>query len=92
MHTLSCFVNIFAAGIFLYPADRKSPNGKLRLLYEVFPMAFIVEQAGGKAVTGGQPGSRALDVQPRQVHQRCPIVLGSREDVEELEALYAQAQ
>jgi len=48
-------------GIFLYPADSKSPNGKLRVLYETFPMAFIVEKAGGKAITGKM---RLLDIEP----------------------------
>eukprot|EP01134_Creolimax_fragrantissima_P003061 CFRG3061T1 len=72
-------------GIFAYPADKKSPNGKLRLLYECFPMAFLVEQAGGKASTGSK---RILDIQPSDIHERAPIYLGCKEDVEEIEALY----
>ncbi|KAL5195293.1 Fructose-1,6-bisphosphatase, cytosolic [Glycine soja] len=73
-------------GIFLYPADKKSPNGKLRVLYEVFPMSFLMEQAGGQAFTGNQ---RALDLVPKKLHERSPIFLGSYEDVEEIKALYS---
>lgn len=73
-------------GIFLYPADKKSPNGKLRVLYEVFPMSFLMEQAGGQAFTGKQ---RALDLVPTKIHERSPIFLGSYDDVEEIKALYA---
>ena len=56
---------ILYGGIFLYPADSKSPNGKLRILYEVFPMSFIVEQAGGKSIDGKQ---RCLDIVPTELH------------------------
>ncbi|PIM97382.1 Fructose-1,6-bisphosphatase [Handroanthus impetiginosus] len=73
-------------GIFMYPADKKSPNGKLRVLYEVFPMSFLMEQAGGQAFTGKQ---RALDLVPTKIHERSPIFLGSYDDVEEIKALYA---
>eukprot|EP00262_Sarcandra_glabra_P015583 TRINITY_DN4834_c0_g1_i1.p1 TRINITY_DN4834_c0_g1~~TRINITY_DN4834_c0_g1_i1.p1 ORF type:complete len:342 (+),score=56.51 TRINITY_DN4834_c0_g1_i1:302-1327(+) len=73
-------------GIFLYPGDKKSPNGKLRVLYEVFPMSFLMEQAGGQAFTGKQ---RALDLIPTKIHERSPIFLGSYDDVEEIKALYA---
>ncbi|XP_068658694.1 fructose-1,6-bisphosphatase, cytosolic [Aristolochia californica] len=73
-------------GIFLYPADKKSPNGKLRVLYEVFPMSFLMEQAGGQAFTGKE---RALDLIPTKIHQRSPIFLGSYDDVEEIKSLYA---
>ncbi|KAG0222323.1 fructose-1,6-bisphosphatase class 1/Sedoheputulose-1,7-bisphosphatase [Mortierella sp. GBAus27b] len=72
-------------GIFCYPADSKSKNGKLRILYECFPMAFLVEQAGGRASTGRK---RMLDVQPETIHSRSPIFLGSKEDVEDIEAHY----
>ena len=65
-------------GIFAYPDDKKSKRGKLRLLYEAFPMAFLTEQAGGIATTGTQ---RVLDVQPKDIHERCPIFLGSTDDV-----------
>ncbi|KAM1005649.1 hypothetical protein FF1_002549 [Malus domestica] len=73
-------------GIFLYPADKKSPNGKLRVLYEVFPMSFLLEQAGGQSFTGKE---RALDLVPTNIHERSPIFLGSYDDVEEIKALYA---
>jgi fructose-1,6-bisphosphatase I len=68
-------------GIFIYPRDAKEPNqpGKLRLLYEANPMAFIVEQAGGAATNGHQ---RILDVQPSSLHERVAVFLGSREEVE----------
>ena len=67
-------------GIFLYPADKKTPNGKLRLLYEASPLAFIAEQAGGMALDGKQP---VLDVEPKSLHQRTPLIIGSEEDVKE---------
>jgi fructose-1,6-bisphosphatase I len=67
-------------GIYLYPADRKHPQGKLRLLYEASPLAWIVEQAGGMALDGKDP---ILDVEPTALHQRIPLVIGSTEDVEE---------
>ncbi|GLT42721.1 hypothetical protein SLA2020_167070 [Shorea laevis] len=79
-------------GIFLYPADKKSPNGKLRVLYEVFPMSFLMEQAGGQAFTGKQPVltlNSPLDLVPKKIHERSPIFLGSYDDVEEIKALYA---
>lgn len=68
-------------GVFAYPATSESPKGKLRLLYECIPMAFIIEQAGGLATTGHIP---ILDVQPEAIHQRSPIFLGSKDDVEDL--------
>ncbi|KAL6840110.1 hypothetical protein ACP4OV_029920 [Aristida adscensionis] len=74
-------------GVFLYPADKKSPNGKLRVLYEVFPMSFLMEQAGGQSFTGKE---RALDLVPTNIHERSPIVLGSYDDVEEIKALYVE--
>ncbi|CAO2596395.1 Fructose-1,6-bisphosphatase isozyme 2 [Lemmus lemmus] len=67
-------------GIFMYPANQKSPKGKLRLLYECNPVAYIIEQAGGMATTGTQP---VLDVKPESIHQRVPLILGSPEDVQE---------
>ena len=72
--------NLLKGGIFLYPGDKKSPSGKLRLLYECSPMAFIVEQAGGAASDGK---GRILEIQPAKLHQRTPLVIGSREDVAE---------
>lgn len=70
--------NLLAGGIFMYPADSKNINGKLRLLYECSPMAFIAEQASGSATDGTR---RILDIQPTELHQRTPLVIGSREDV-----------
>ncbi|XP_047228988.1 fructose-1,6-bisphosphatase 1b [Girardinichthys multiradiatus] len=72
-------------GIFLYPANVKSPKGKLRLLYECNPMAFIMEQAGGRATTGSQ---NILDIQPTNIHQRVPVVMGSPDDVQEYISIY----
>jgi fructose-1,6-bisphosphatase I len=68
--------NLFKGGIFLYPQTDKSPKGKLRLLYECFPMAFIIEQAGGLATDGAQ---RILDLEPEHLHQRVPLFIGSAE-------------
>jgi len=72
-------------GIFGYPADSKNPNGKLRLLYEAAPMSFLIEQAGGLAVTGK---NRIMDIVPNTVHQRVPCILGSKHDVLELQGYY----
>lgn len=74
-------------GIFGYPSDKKSKSGKLRLLYEAFPMAFLTEQAGGVATTGT---GRILDIEPREIHERCPVFLGSREDVADLIRFYKE--
>lgn len=71
--------NLIAGGIFLYPSDTRNPNGKLRLSYEANPMAFIAEQAGGAATNGL---TRILDIQPTELHQRTPLIIGSRHDVE----------
>lgn len=65
-------------GIFMYPSDSRSPNGKLRLMYECNPMAYLVEAAGGRAINGKQ---RILEVQPSSLHQRIPIYIGSPYDV-----------
>jgi fructose-1,6-bisphosphatase I len=69
---------LLKGGIFAYPADSKSPKGKLRLLYEANPMAFLFEQAGGAATDGV---NRILDVKPTEIHQRTPLVIGSADDV-----------
>jgi fructose-1,6-bisphosphatase I len=79
--------NLLYGGIFLYPEDTRSPKrptGKLRLLYEAAPLAFVVESAGGRATTGFQS---ILDIEPVELHQRVPLVLGSRLDVEDYEAI-----
>lgn len=70
--------NLLGGGLFAYPANQKSPEGKLRLLYECNPLAFICEQAGGAAIDGTQ---RILDVQPTSLHQRTPYYVGSKADV-----------
>ncbi len=69
---------LFKGGIFIYPADKKNTSGKLRLLYEASPMAFLVEQAGGLASTGE---ADILDVVPSELHQRVPVILGSKWEV-----------
>eukprot|EP00510_Aplanochytrium_minuta_P005410 CAMPEP_0184013084 /NCGR_PEP_ID=MMETSP0954-20121128/4812_1 /TAXON_ID=627963 /ORGANISM="Aplanochytrium sp, Strain PBS07" /LENGTH=335 /DNA_ID=CAMNT_0026293225 /DNA_START=45 /DNA_END=1052 /DNA_ORIENTATION=+ len=74
-------------GIFMYPNDKKTKSGKLRLLYEGNPMAFIIEQAGGKATTGTQ---RILDVVPKDIHERVPTILGCKRDVDMVLEEYAK--
>jgi fructose-1,6-bisphosphatase I len=77
--------NLLAGGIYYYPADSQDPSkphGKLRLLYEAAPLAFIAEQAGGYASDGQQP---ILDIEPETLHQRTPLFIGSRELVESAE-------
>lgn len=80
--------NLLKGGIFLYPADKKNPNGKLRLLYEANPLSFVVEQAGG-ASTNGQ--KRILDITPVELHQRTPLIIGSKTDVEEATKAFSAA-
>lgn len=70
--------NLLYGGLFMYPGDKKNPKGKLRLLYEANPLAFIIEQAGGRASNGQE---RILDVVPLDLHQRTPLFIGSEEDV-----------
>ena len=69
---------LLSGGIFVYPPDRKNPKGKLRLLYEASPLAFVTEAAGGAASTGR---GRVLDVVPDALHQRTPLFIGSKDDV-----------
>jgi fructose-1,6-bisphosphatase I len=71
--------NLLGGGVFCYPASTKTPTGKLRLLYEANPLAFICEQAGGAAIDGK---IRVLDVQPTELHQRTPLFIGSKSDVD----------
>jgi fructose-1,6-bisphosphatase I len=71
---------LLKGGIFAYPADKKNKNGKLRLLYEAAPMAMLAAQAGGLASTGTQP---ILEVMPTELHQRVPLYIGSKLDVED---------
>ncbi|MED5578966.1 MAG: class 1 fructose-bisphosphatase [Nitrospinota bacterium] len=72
--------NLLKGGIFLYPNDKKNPNGKLRLLYECNPMSFIVEQAGGASSNGSK---RILEIIPEDLHERTSFLIGSKQDVQE---------
>lgn len=74
--------NMIKGGIYMYPKGSRNPNGKLRLLYECNPMAFLAEQAGGKSSDGYL---RTLDVMPTSLHQRVPFVCGSKQMVEKAE-------
>ena len=76
---------LLKGGVFMYPPTKKAPNGKLRLMYEANPMAFIIEQAGGKALVA--PEHRVMDVQPTDIHQRTPIVIGSPAEVDHVAAV-----
>ena len=80
--------NLLYGGIFMYPADTKSPNGKLRLLYEAAPLAFIAEAAGGRASDGNR---NILDIEPTRLHQRVPLYIGSR-DLVDLAEQYVGAE
>ncbi len=71
--------NLLKGGIFLYPSTKKSPEGKLRLMYEANPLAFIAEQAGGGASSGKE---RILDIQPQKLHQRTALIIGNKDVVE----------
>lgn len=73
---------LLKGGVFMYPPTRKAPQGKLRLMYEANPMAWLVEQAGGTALAA--PGERILDIQPTGIHQRTPVILGSPAEVDQV--------
>jgi fructose-1,6-bisphosphatase I len=70
---------LIRGGVFLYPPTKSSPHGKLRLLYEANPLAFVAEQAGGVATDGHE---RILDKQPETMHERTPLIIGSKKEVE----------
>ena len=72
--------NLLKGGIFLYPGDRKSPEGKLRLMYEANPLGFVAEQAGGAASSGTKP---IMEIRPEKLHQRTPLILGNRDVVKQ---------
>lgn len=76
---------LMRGGVFLYPPTKKSPNGKLRLLYEANPLAFIAEQAGGAATDGQQ---RILKKQPKAMHDRTPLIIGSKDEVARVQKFY----
>ncbi len=78
--------NLLKGGVYLYPPTAKSPNGKLRLVYECNALAMIIEQAGGKATDGSE---RILDITPTSLHQRCPLVIGSPNMVDKVEEFMA---
>jgi fructose-1,6-bisphosphatase I len=80
---------LLKGGIFLYPATSKAPEGKLRLLYEANPLAFLAEQAGGMATNGT---GRILDIQPCSIHQRTPLVIGSKIEVAALQACLSDSE
>ncbi|HVL01139.1 MAG TPA: class 1 fructose-bisphosphatase [Dongiaceae bacterium] len=80
--------NLIKGGIYLYPSTARHPDGKLRLLYECNPMAFLIEQAGGKALAGA--GKRVMDIEPTELHQRCPLFVGSPNMVDKLEEFVRQ--
>ena len=79
--------NLLKGGIFIYPQTASAPNGKLRLIYECNPIAFLAEQAGGKASDGKQ---RILDIRPQSLHQRVPFIVGSKNMVDKLEGFLDQ--
>jgi len=81
--------NLIAGGVYLYPGDAKNPDGKLRLLYECNPMAFLAEAAGGKATDGTR---RILEIQPTSLHQRTPLVVGSADDVDYVGRVIAESE
>ncbi|MEQ1793417.1 MAG: class 1 fructose-bisphosphatase [Nitrospira sp.] len=74
---------LLGGGVYLYPGETDKPEGKLRLLYEANPLGLVVEQAGGRATTGTM---RILDVEPKKLHQRVPLIIGSKGDVDMAEA------
>jgi fructose-1,6-bisphosphatase I len=80
---------LLKGGVFLYPPSVKSPGGKLRLLYEANPLAFIAEQAGGAATNGPD---RVLELQPSHIHQRTPFICGSKREVEALQKMLLEAK
>ena len=77
--------NMIKGGIFIYPETSKAQSGKLRLLYECNPMGYIMEQAGGVAHTGKE---RILAIEPKELHQRVPTIMGSKEMVDKLLSFY----
>jgi len=81
--------NLIKGGIYMYPTTSGSPNGKLRLMYECNPMAFIIEQAGGVASDGFR---RIMEIEPTELHQRTAVYIGSRKMVEMVESLLAEQQ
>ncbi len=81
------FRTLTRGGIFMYPRDSKQKEGRLRLMYEANPMALIVEQAGGAATDGGK---RILDIQPKGLHQRVAVILGSKNEVDRVTSYHSK--
>jgi fructose-1,6-bisphosphatase I len=79
--------NLLKGGIYIYPSTAKSPDGKLRLMYECNALAFVIEQAGGKASTGEK---RIMEIEPQDIHQEVPFFIGTKEMVERAEALHKE--
>jgi fructose-1,6-bisphosphatase I len=79
---------LLKGGVFLYPPTAENPGGKLRLLYEANPIAFLIEQAGGVATDGRR---RVLDIQPESIHQRTPLLIGSPVEMEALQRCLSAA-
>ena len=86
-----CFVNrtLLYGGIWLYPPDASAPQGKARLLYEVAPMGYLAEQAGGMAMWGETAEKRVMEVVPQNIHQRSPMFVGSTSMVKDLQEFLA---
>lgn len=80
---------LLTGGVFLYPPTKSNPDGKLRLLYEANPVAFLAEQAGGTAIDGTR---RVLDIEPASIHQRIPLVVGSRVELADFERFVGSSQ
>jgi fructose-1,6-bisphosphatase I len=80
---------LLKGGIFIYPQSKNYPKGKLRLMYECNPLAFLIEQAGGKASDGSK---RIMEINPNDIHERCPIFIGSKKNVEEAERFLKDAR
>ncbi len=76
---------LLRGGVFLYPPTKSHADGKLRLLYEANPVAFIAEQAGGVALDGTR---RILDIEPETIHQRTPLIVGSRRELADFEQFF----
>jgi fructose-1,6-bisphosphatase I len=76
--------NLIKGGIYLYPSTESNPTGKLRLTYECAPLAFLIEQAGGRAISESQ---RIMDIVPSQLHQRVPFFVGSKRMIDQLEEI-----
>lgn len=81
--------NLMAGGVFCYPGDKANPNGKLRLLYEAAPLAFLCQQAGGYASDGTRS---ILEIEPETLHQRTPLFIGSRDDVHMAETMLSSGE